>query len=94
VLRQEQEQAVSLATLAPIWVDVTRAHAARSHEQTIESLLGAGEWRQYKQDAERGTLTRLLGAAELAGHDVDQVLRRAIGGRNFAGARRRWMSRR
>lgn len=87
VLRQEQEQAVSLATLAPIWVDVTRAHATRSYEQTIESLLGAREWQRFEQDAERGTLTRLLRAAELAGYDVDEVLRRAVGRRSFDGAR-------
>ena len=45
------------------------------------------EWQQYEQDAERGTLTRLLRAADLAGHDVEDVLRRAIEGRDFAGAR-------
>ena len=40
-----------------------------------------------EQDAERGTLTRLLRAADLAGHDVEDVLRRALEGRDFAGAR-------
>lgn len=87
VLRREQEQAVSLAALAPVWVDVTRAYATRAYERVLESLLAAGEWRRFEQDPECGTLTRLLRAAELAGHDVDEVLRRAAGGRSFAGAR-------
>jgi len=87
VLRLEQEQAVSLATLAPVWVDVTRAHATRSYESTIQALLPPEEWQRYEQDAERATLIRLLRAAELAGHDAEQVLRRAICGRGFAGAR-------
>ena len=86
-MRRELERAASLATLAPIWADVTRAHATRRYEKTIRSLLAAEEWQQYQQDAERGTLTRLLRAADLAGHDVEDVLRRALEGRDFAGAR-------
>ena len=77
-MRQELERAASLATLAPMWADVTRAHATRRYENTVQSLLAAGEWQRYEQDAERGTLTRLLRAADLAGHDVEDVLRRAI----------------
>lgn len=86
-MRQDLERAASLATLAPAWADVTRTHATRRHEKTIRSLLAAEDWKQYQQDAERGTLTRLLRAADLAGHDVEQVLRRALEGRDFAGAR-------
>jgi AAA domain len=86
-MRQELERAASLATLAPIWADATRTHATRRYEKTIRSLLAAEDWRQYEQDTERGTLTRLLRAADLAGHDVGEVVRRAIEGRDFAGAR-------
>jgi hypothetical protein len=86
-MRRELERAASLATLAPIWADVTRTYATRRYEKTIRSLLAAEDWQQYQQDAERGTLTRLLRAADLAGHDVDEVVRRAIEGRDFAGAR-------
>jgi AAA domain len=86
-MRHDLEQAASLATLAPVWADVTRTHATRRYEKTIRSLLAAEDWRQYQQDAERGTLTRLLRAADLAGHDVGEVLRRALEGRDFAGAR-------
>ena len=85
-MRQELEQAGSLATLAPMWADVTRTHAIRRYEDTIQSLLAAGEWRRYEQDLERGTLTRLLRAADLAGYDVDDVLRRVTEGRDFVGA--------
>ncbi|HEY7261653.1 MAG TPA: AAA family ATPase, partial [Trebonia sp.] len=86
-MRQELERAASLATLAPMWADATRTHAIRRYEQTVRSLLRSPEWQRYEQDAERGTLTRLLRAAELAGHDVEDVLRRAIVGRDFGGAR-------
>src|ERR1039457_422995 len=85
-MRHELEQAGSLATLAPMWADVTRTHAIRRYEDTIQSLLAAGEWRRYEQDLERGTLTRLLRAADLAGYDVGDVLRRVTEGRDFVGA--------
>jgi hypothetical protein len=86
-MRQELERAASLATLAPMWADVTRAHATRRYEDTIRTLVPSAEWQRYEQDAERGTLMRLLRAADLAGHDVEEVLRRVINGRDFAGAR-------
>ena len=70
-MRQELERSASLATLAPMWADVTRAHATRQYEDTLRSLLPAGDWQQYEHDAERGTLTRLLRTADLAGHNVD-----------------------
>jgi len=86
-MRQELEQSASLATLAPIWADVTRLHAARQYEATLRSLVPDDIWQQYAQDPERETLTRLLRAAELAGHDADTVLRQAITIRDFGGAR-------
>jgi hypothetical protein len=86
-VRRELDRAASLATLAPAWTEVTRTHATWAYEKTIRSLLAAEDWQQYQQDGERGTLTRLLLAADLAGHDVGEVLRRALEGRDFAGAR-------
>ena len=86
-MRKELERAASLATLAPVWTDVTRAHAVRQYERTLRSLLGPAEWQRYEQDPERGTLTRLLRGAELAGYHVDAVLSRAIEGRGFDDAR-------
>jgi hypothetical protein len=86
-MRQELERAASLATLAPMWADMTRAHATRQYENTLRGLLTADDWHRYEQDAERGTLTRLLRAADLAGHDIDDVLRRAAAEGDFGGAR-------
>jgi len=86
-MRQELDRAASLATLAPTWADVTRTHAVRQYETTLQSLLPAEIWQRYEQDPERETLTRLLRAAELGGHDVDDVLRHATGNRDFGGAR-------
>jgi AAA domain len=86
-LRQELEQAASLATLAPVWADVTRSHAARRYENAIRSMLAQDDWHRYAQDPERGTLVRLLRAAELAGHDAQTVLHQAIDRRDLAGAR-------
>lgn len=85
-MRQELERITSLATLAPIWADVIRAHATRQYESTIRSLLDAGEWERYEQDPERGTLARLLRSADLAGHDIENLLHRATEGRDFTGA--------
>ena len=55
-MRQELEHAASLATLAPIWADVTRTQAIRQYERTLRSLLRPAEWQRYEQDPERGTL--------------------------------------
>jgi conjugative relaxase-like TrwC/TraI family protein len=86
-LRRELDRAASLATLAPMWADLTRTHAARRYDRAIRSLLAAGDWQRYEQDPERGTLERLLRTAELAGHDARDVLRGAIEGRDFGGGR-------
>jgi len=87
MMRSELDRAASLATLAPVWADLTRASATRRHEAAISAVLPPGDWQRFGEDAERGTLARLLRAAELAGHDTDAVIRHAIGKRDFAGAR-------
>jgi len=87
VMRRELDLAASLATLAPVWTDLTRACSTRRHEVAIRALLPQGEWQRFREDAERGTLARLLRVAELAGHDTDGVIRHAVGKRDFAGAR-------
>ncbi|MGI8449307.1 MAG: hypothetical protein ACR2MP_19440, partial [Streptosporangiaceae bacterium] len=86
-MRQELERAASLATLAPIWADVTHTHATPRYEATLQSMLPDQVWRQYQQDPERETLIRLLRTAELAGHDIDTVLSEAVAIRDFDGAR-------
>jgi hypothetical protein len=60
-----------------MWAEVTRVHAARRYEDAIRSLLSADQWQRYEQDTERGTLMRLLRAAEFGGYDAETVLRRA-----------------
>lgn len=87
VMRRELDLAASLATLARVWTDLTRACSTRRHEVAIRALLPQGEWQRFREDAERGTLARLLRVAELAGHDTDGVIRHAVGKRDFAGAR-------
>jgi hypothetical protein len=86
-MRDQLDKAASLATLAPIWADITRAHAARRYDTTLRSLLTADAWHRYQNDPERGTLIRLLRTAELAGHDISGVLRSVTTGRDFGGAR-------
>ena len=66
---------------------MTRTHATRHYEAVLQSLLPAQVRDQYQQDPERDTLTQLLRAAELAGHDVGSVLREAVAIRDFDGAR-------
>jgi hypothetical protein len=87
VMRRELDRAASLATLAPLWADLTRVCATRRHETAIQALLSPGDWQQFCQDTERGTLARLLRSAELAGHDTESVIRDAVNKRDFAGAR-------
>ena len=53
-MRRELERAASLATLAPIWADVTRTHATRRYEKTIRSLLAAEDWQQYRAGRRAG----------------------------------------
>jgi conjugative relaxase-like TrwC/TraI family protein len=86
-MRRELDQAASLATLAPVWADLTRAAATCRYEATIQALLPLGDWQRYQQDSERGTVAQLLRAAELAGHDSSVVIRQAMNMRDFAGAR-------
>ncbi len=86
-MRRELDRAASLATLAPMWADVIRAHAARRYDQAVRSLVSDTDWERYAADPERATLARLLRAAELVGHDAEQVLRSAIQDRDFAAAR-------
>jgi hypothetical protein len=87
VMRRELDDAASLATLGPVWTDLTRTFAARGYDEVLRSLLSAGDWQRYEQDTERGTLARLLRAAELAGHDPGEVLARAVSRRGFDDAR-------
>src|SRR5215472_6749802 len=86
-MRRELDRAASLASLAPVWADVTRAYAAGRDEASIRALLALGDWQRLREDAERGTVVQLLRAAELAGHDTDAVIKLAVGKRDFAGAR-------
>jgi hypothetical protein len=86
-MRLELERSASLATLSPIWADVTRTHAARRYETVLRGLVPAEIWGRYEQDPERETLTRLLRTAELAGHDAETVIREAVTVRGFDGAR-------
>jgi hypothetical protein len=86
-MRRELEGAASLAALAPMWTDITRTHAARRHEAILRALLPGADCARCQADAERGTLFRLLRVAELAGHDADEVLRRAVTSRELDGAR-------
>jgi hypothetical protein len=87
MIRNELGQAASLATVAPVWADLTRAATTRRYEAAIRALLPPGEWQRYQQDSERGTVTRLLRAAELAGYDTGAVIWQAVSVRDFAGAR-------
>jgi hypothetical protein len=87
VMRRELDRAASLATLAPVWADLTRVCATRRHEAAIRALLPHEGWQRFRKDIERGTLARLLRAAELAGHDTDSVIKLGVGKRDFAGAR-------
>ena len=71
-VRRELDRAASLATLAPIWTDVTRAHATGSMREPSGRCWQQKDWQQYQLDTERGTLTRRRDVhhplAECGGH--------------------------
>jgi hypothetical protein len=43
VMRRELDQAASLATLAPVWADLTRVASTRRDEAAIRALLPPGD---------------------------------------------------
>ena len=85
-IEAETEQSKSVATLAPAWREVTRTAAFTGYDHALRAHLDGESYARYLEDPERATLHRQLRAAELAGHDIGEVLARASRG-SMTGAR-------
>ena len=83
------EQALSdadhLAVLHAIWQDQCRAEAAARYSRAVQQSASPGDADAILKDTD--ALWRTVRSAEVAGLDGEQVLRTAITGRPFTGAR-------
>ncbi|GAA3224944.1 MobF family relaxase [Nonomuraea helvata] len=85
-IRDEHLRSTHLAHLGVMWTDVTRDLSARDCDATVAEALSAEQYARYADDSERGprgTFHRLVRSAELAGHDVGQLIRQAVGAREI-----------
>jgi AAA domain/TrwC relaxase len=86
---ETSEQALSgadhLGALHAIWMDQCRAEAHGRYAQAVRDHAGPGDAEQILQDTDR--LWRTVRSAELAGLDGAEVIREAVAGRPFTGAR-------
>ena len=72
-LRDEHLRATHLGHLGAMWTEVTREACERRYTADLAQQLTAEQYERYAAAEEagpRGTFTRLLRSAELAGHDV------------------------
>jgi hypothetical protein len=88
----DQEQEASVRTVGGRLEDglqvAFRERTDRALDQlTAEGALSEDDRAQFCVDQGTTYLSRLLRTAEIAGHDPDQVLRQAIEGKSFKGAR-------
>lgn len=78
MLRAGLDHAESLPALAPMWVDVTARHTRTQAREMLTTMLGADA--AARLDAEHADpLYRHLRERELQGHDIEALLRDAIG---------------
>jgi hypothetical protein len=86
---ETREQALSnadhLGTLFAIWQEHCRAESAARYTRAIRESASAGDADEILKDTD--ALWRTVRAAELAGQDGTEIIRQAIEGRSFAGAR-------
>ena len=85
-LRDEHLRATHLGHLGAMWTEVTREACERRYNTDLAQQLTAEQYERYAAADEagpRGTFTRLLRSAELAGHDVVTLVERAVTAREI-----------
>jgi AAA domain len=86
---ETREQALSdadhLGALHAIWLDQSRAEAYRRYDHAVRDHAEPADAAEILKDTDR--LWRTVRSAEMAGLDGGQVIRAAISGRPFTGAR-------
>jgi conjugative relaxase-like TrwC/TraI family protein len=85
--RQALADADHLATLNAIWQGETSALTTQRYRSCVAAALPAGHDPAELDTPHATWLWRTLRAAEAAGHNADEVVRRAIDTRSLAGAR-------
>ena len=85
--QQALSDADHLGALHAIWMDQCRAEAYGRYTQAVREHAGPGDAEQILKDTDR--LWRTVRSAELAGLDGTEVIREAVVGRPFTGARSR-----
>jgi hypothetical protein len=78
VRREELEAAESLARLGPIWSDLVAKEYEARYRERLRDVAGEELATAVSSDDAAGALWRRLRAAELAGNDVDDVIRHAV----------------
>ncbi|MFF3460458.1 MobF family relaxase [Streptomyces sp. NPDC002730] len=76
-LRESQDWAESIPALEPRWRDYVTEHVRNQYEPQLRQLLSESQYAEMRQQ-DPSTIYRALREAELAGHDGQQVLQRAI----------------
>ncbi|MFD8386572.1 MobF family relaxase [Streptomyces sp. NPDC059679] len=76
-LRESQDWAESIPALEPRWRDYVTQHVRDQYEPQLRQLLSEEQYAQLRQQ-DPSTIYRALREAELAGHDGQRLLDRAI----------------
>lgn len=85
-MREEMDSPRHMARLGPIYDNELMKHSRASHESLVVEALGPEYAEQLRHDEAADGLYRLTRALEREGHDVREVLRSAVGERDFADA--------
>jgi conjugative relaxase-like TrwC/TraI family protein len=86
-LREQQDAEYSMASLVGRWQVLTRAASTDAYDAVLHETLPAEAYERVRSDPERGSLTRHLRAAEMAGQDSKEILRQAVAQRDLSSAR-------
>jgi hypothetical protein len=86
VLRDDLARSGHLAHLGAIWADLVAEESGRRYDSALRALLSDAQYQKYAAEEARSTLHRLVRSAELAGHDPDALLARAVSLRSLDNA--------
>lgn len=90
--RDEAERAGHMAHLGTIWADLAAEACAERYDAILARVLTPGQFERYRGEEARATLHRQVRAAELAGHQAEELLPRAVAIRPVEGDRYRGTS--
>ena len=74
----EAERAGHMAHMGAIWADLAAEESGRRYDAILARTLTPGQYQRYQAEEARSTLHRQVRTAELAGHDPEALLPRAV----------------